>query len=197
MFQFLMTALSFFFYLSQAGVQLKNTATEKKVILDKEALAVLKKWDPHFTVFQLNNYPQTVVNLFSDAKQELPMAILADFNGDQQMDIALMGHNKKKERIVILVAQEKSYIAVEVQSRDYKDPALSFIKTDNKKREKGLGFYLSLLSSQDLRFSKNKKTSFKPDALQLENFGGETSAYYLKHIGKNKFEVKEYKGMIE
>jgi hypothetical protein len=197
MIKFLITAFSFFLHLSQAGVQLKNTPTEKKVILDKEALSVLKKWDPNFTVFQLNNYPRTVVNLFSDAKQELPMAILADFNGDHQKDIALMGHNKTKERIVILVAQKNSYVAVEVRSRTYTDPASSFINTDEKKREKGLGFYLSLLSSQDLRFAKNTKRTFKPDALQLENYGGETSAYYLKHLGKNKFEVKEYKGIIE
>lgn len=184
-------------HLADAGVQLKNTPTEKRVQLDQQALEVLKKWDPEFQVFDVDSYPRTVVTLFKGASQELPMAILADFNGDQKQDIALMGHNKKKERIVILVADHNSYVPVEVKSRDYKDPTTSFIQTENAETESGLSIYLSLLKSKEIRFKKNQSYAFKPDALQLENFGGATSAYYLKSVGKNKFEVKEYKGMIE
>jgi hypothetical protein len=77
------------------------------------------------------------------------------------------------------------------------DPTASFIQTKNAETESGLSIYLSLLKSKELRFKKNLSHAHKPDALQLENFGGATSAYYLKSVGKNKFEVKEYKGMIE
>ncbi len=193
----LVLTIAFVASVASAGVQLKNTPTDKRVQLDSQALEVLKKWDPEFKVFDVDNYPRTVITLFKGASQELPMAILADFNGDQKQDIALMGHNKKRERIVILVADHSSYVPVEVKSRDYMDPTASFIQNQDAETESGLNIYLSLLKSKEMHFKKNQSYAFKPDALQLENFGGATSAYYLKSVGKNKFEVKEYKGMIE
>jgi hypothetical protein len=181
----------------EAETVLWNTSNRREIQLDSEALKVLKKWDPQFKLFTIKDYPVTVVELFKEATKELPMAVLADFDGDQKQDIALMGYNNNKERIVILVAQKKSFTAVEVSSRPYVDPTKSFIETEERGRESGLSFYLSLLDVKQLQFKKNKTDQLKPNALQLENYAGQTTAYYLKPTVKNKFEVKEYKGMIE
>jgi hypothetical protein len=182
---------------AEAVTQLWNTPTRREIQLDLEAQKVLKKWDENFKVFSIKDYPATVVDLFKDAPKELPMAVLADFNGDQKQDIALMGHNNTKERIVILMAQKKSYVAIEVSSRNYVSPEKSFIETEEQGRQPGLSLYLSLLESKELQYKKNKTYKNKPDALQLENYLGSTNAYYLKPAAKNKFEVKEYKGMID
>lgn len=173
-----------------------NTPQKGQVKMSDDVLSTLKKWDANFQVFSIKSFPPTVIGLFGDSKQELPMAVLGDFNGDQQQDIALLGHNKNQQRVVILVAQKKVFTPVVVDTKPYTDPQKSVLETEDTGQEKGLSFYLSLLPAKDLEMSKKSSFKQKPDALQLENYGGQTNAYYLKPKGKNKFELMEYKGMI-
>jgi hypothetical protein len=166
------------------------------VQISEDIQKALKKWDANFQVFPLKSFPPTVIGLFRDAKNESPMAVSGDFNGDGQTDFAIMGFNKTQQKIVILVKQEKDYIPVLVNTEKYKDPEKSFLDTEDTGREKGLSTYVSLLSAKDIEVGKKSTFAKKPDALQIENYGGVTTAYYLKSTSKNKFEVKEYKGMI-
>ncbi len=176
-----------------------NTKETKKILIGDEAKKVLKKWDPDFVVYDIDAFPATVVNLFKeDAANNLPMAVLADFNGDQKQDIALLGFNQKKnkEKVIILVAKDKSYQVVEVREKEYIKPTASSIETENG-TEYGLSFYLSMMKSSELKFKNNLTSKYKPDALQLENYAGQTSAYYLKPNSKKSFDIKEYKGLVE
>ncbi len=173
-----------------------NKPQKGEVQINEDLQKTLSQWDKEFKVFTLKSFPPTVIGLFRDAKDELPMAVGGDFNGDGKKDFAVMGYNKTQQKIVFLIKQNEGYLAVLVSAQAYKDPQTSFIQTEETGREKGLSLYLSLLPAASIEISK--KTSFvqKPDALQIENYGGVTTAYYLKSTAKNKVEVKEYKGMI-
>ncbi|MBY0383862.1 hypothetical protein K2X05_01775 [bacterium] len=173
-----------------------NSPQKGEVKLSDSVLSALKKWDKDFRVFPIKSFPPTVIGLFRDSKQELPMVVLGDFNGDQKQDVALLGHNKTQQRVVILVVQDKTFVAVDVNTKPFVDPEKAFLETEDTGKEKGLSFYLSLLSAKDLEMSKKSTFKHKPDALQLENYGGQTNAYYLKPKSKNQFELIEYKGMI-
>jgi hypothetical protein len=189
--------LIFLGMLSNANADITFNKPQKGQAQISESLQkVLSKWDADFKVFPLKSFPPTVIGLFRDAKDELPMAVAGDFNGDKLVDYALMGHNKTHQKIVILLKHETGYLPVLVNTETFKDPATSFLDTEDTGREKGLSTYLSLLPAKNIELGK--KTSFKnkPDALQIENYGGVTNAYYVKSADKNKVEVKEYKGMI-
>lgn len=189
-------SIFFLYFSAQAQDVLLNSPQKGEVKTNEVVLNILNKWDKNFAVFPIKSFPPTVIGLFRDSKQELPMAVLGDFNGDQKQDIALLGHNKTQQRVVILVAQDKTYSVVDVNTKPFEDPEKSFLETEDTGKEKGLSFYLSLLPAKDLEMSKKSTFKHKPDALQLENYGGQTNAYYLKAKGKNKFELIEYKGMI-
>ena len=173
-----------------------NKPQKGEVQINEDLQKTLAQWDKDFKVFPLKSFPPTVIGLFRDAKDELPMAVGGDFNGDGKKDFAVMGFNKTQQKIVILVKQNEGYTAVLVNAEPFKDPKTSYIDTEETGREKGLSLYLSLLPAKSIEMGK--KTSFiqTPDALQIENYGGVTTAYYLKTSAKNKVEVKEYKGMI-
>lgn len=173
-----------------------NKPQKGEVQINDDLQKTLSQWDKEFKVFPLKSFPPTVIGLFRDAKDELPMAVGGDFNGDGKKDFAVMGFNKTQQKIVFLIKQNEGYLAVLVNAEPFKDPKTSFIDTEETGREKGLSLYLSLLPAKSIEMGKKASFVQKPDALQIENYGGVTTAYYLKTTAKNKVEVKEYKGMI-
>jgi hypothetical protein len=173
-----------------------NKPQKGEVKLSENLHKILTKWDADFQVFPLKSFPPTVIGLFRDAKDELPMAVAGDFNGDTQTDYAVMGFNKKQQKIVFLIKQSDTYLPVLVLAENYKDPQSSFIDIEETGREKGLSTYLSLLPAKNIEMGKKSTLKNKPDGLQIENYGGSTTAYFVKSSDKNKVEVKEYKGMI-
>lgn len=180
---------------AQEPANILNTATQKQVMLSSSVNEVLKKWDPNFSIYEISMFAPSVVKLYKGPKDGLPMAILGDFNGDQKQDIALMGKSLDKEKVVILIAKNNSFTAVQVHSQQAPDPLQNQIESASGV-EQGLSFYLSLLSSAELKVKSNQDL-IKPDALQLENYLGTTSAYYLKPNRKKSFDVVEYKGIIK
>ncbi len=173
-----------------------NKPQKGEIQISSELQKVLQKWDADFKIFPIKSFPPTVIGLFRDAKDEVPMAVAGDFNGDAKKDFAIMGYNKTQQKIVILLKQETSYLPVLVSTEAYKDPQKSFIDIEETGKEKGLSQYLSLLPAKSIETGKKFSFVQKPDALQIENYGGTTTAYYLRSSNKNKVEVKEYTGMI-
>ncbi len=173
-----------------------NKPQKGEVKISESLQKILLQWDAEFKVFPLKSFPPTVIALFRDAKDELPMAVAGDFNGDKQTDYALMGHNKTQQKIVFLIKHNETYLPVVVNTEKYKDPQSNFIDIEETGREKGLSVYLSLLPAKNIEMGKKSTFKNKPDGLQIENYGGSTAAYFVKSSDKNKVEVKEYKGMI-
>lgn len=173
-----------------------NKPQKGEVKISENVQKILLQWDSEYKVFPLKSFPPTVIGLFRDAKDELPMAVAGDFNGDMQTDYALMGHNKTQQKIVFLIKHNETYLPVMVKTEKYKDPQSSFIDNEETGREKGLSTYLSLLPAKTMEMGKKSTFKNKPDGLQIENYGGSTAAYFVKSSDKNKVEVKEYKGMI-
>ena len=165
-----------------------NTAAKKEVVLGAAATKALKKWNPGFQVFSVNDFPAAVVDLFKDAPKELPMAVAGDFNGDGKEDIAVVGHSAVNTFFVILVAGPAEYTVVLAETQAYKDPKNQSLTTETGDVQTGLSTYLSLLPAKDLRFKNPKK---KLDAIQIETYNADTRAFYIKD-GRST----EYKGLI-
>ncbi len=192
----ILVLLSFVFTIQATAELTFNNPQKGEVKISESLQKILIKWDPDFKVFPLKSFPPTVIGLFRDAKNELPMAVAGDFNGDKQTDYALMGFNKTQQKIVFLIKHNETYLPVLVNAEKYKDPQVSFIDMEETGREKGLSTYLSLLPAKTIEMGKKSTFKNKPDGLQIENYGGGTTAFYSKSTDKNKVEVKEYKGMI-
>lgn len=178
---------------SHAGEpKIVNEASKQEVILGAEAEKAIKSYDAIFKPYIMENFAPTVQNLFKDLKNELPMAVIGDFNADKKMDLALLGTNKMKELTLILLAEKNGYKVIEVRSTPYKKPSASTIPAGEEGTEEtGLGFYLGLAKASDLKFKKNSVTSVR-DGLQTEYYGGETKVFYIN--SKNK--LTEYTGLI-
>ena len=77
-----------------------NKPQKGEVQINEALQKSILKWDADFKVFPLKSFPPTVIGLFRDAKDELPMAVGGDFNGDGEKDYAVMGYNKTQRKIV-------------------------------------------------------------------------------------------------
>lgn len=168
-----------------------NSQTKKELKLNDEALKVLKKWNPQFEVYHISDYAQTVMELFQATKNELPMAVIGDFDADKKDDIALMGADRKKEYSVILLQRDRSFeIFV---ARETEKPSLekNQLVSSEGDMQVGLSQYLGLESAENYKEIKDLKSNQK--LLQIEEFGGSSSLYYLKSNPKTKkLEIGEY-----
>jgi hypothetical protein len=177
-----------------ADSQIINTADKIEIILAPEAAAALKKWDPIFKIYASKDFAPSVIGLFKDSKDSIPMGVVGDFNGDKKQDVAVLGHSGKKEIAVLLLNEGKTYKPIVARTNDYKKPSSVTIPAGELgSEETGLGFYLGVEKAADLNFKKSPNTPSSRDGLQLETYGGDTRLYYLDK--KNK--LKEYKGLVE
>lgn len=176
---------------SLAETEFVNTKTSLKVNLDDKALNALKNWNSKFQLYGSEDFPAAVKELFAGIKDELPMAVRADFDGDKTLDLALLGHNLKNQFVVVLFNKDKRYEVKVLQTNPYVDPKKLNIET-SQGPEDGLGFYLGIVKAKDLNFKGGKNVLSPRDGLQLENFGGLTQAFYYKD---GKF--IEYKGLAQ
>ncbi|MFA6583220.1 MAG: hypothetical protein WCS77_02895 [Elusimicrobiaceae bacterium] len=79
----------------------------------------LRKYDPDFVLWTLEDYQKERIEHYPYAANSLPYAVKGDFNGDGITDITLSGHNMAGNSIVALFSRSDSeYYAVKVE-RDH------------------------------------------------------------------------------
>lgn len=162
---------------------------------------VVQKVDPEHRLMNFDQFAPTVQRLFDKGSSSLPMATLGDFDGDEKMDIALMGYTgsgSDKGKATVFVFAITDYLGaakfIEIQRPKQVDFDLehqfSTSSSDEPVNEKGLNFYLSRLEKQNLSFPVGE---VKSDVLQLELWGASATRAVVIRNGKVVPSPAEYR----
>ncbi len=145
-----------------------NTKSNKKILLGKKIQKVLIKEKLSFKPIEILKFSKEVQGLFKKSKKELPMSITADFNGDNIVDLAVLGKTKKNYKLLAFTSLNNSYKMHEIASWSPKVFKKIFSTKGKFIR------YLSLITKKQIKSPSN----FKKDAFQLETYQGYTELLY-------------------
>lgn len=159
-----------------------NTKSEKKVLLGKDIIRVLKKKNSSFKPLEISKFSKGVQNLFKKSRKELPMSVTADFNGDKVQDLAVLGKAGNTYKLLAFTSSKNSYKVHTISSWSAK----AFRETFTYKGK--IIRYLSLITKKQIKAPAN----FNKDAFQLETYQGYTELFYFdgKSFKVNKGAVK-------
>jgi hypothetical protein len=81
----------------------------------------LRSWNAHFTTWTTENCTPAVraLALARGAPGEVPWAVRGDFNGDGVVDLALSGHDARKQYLIVLLSERKQYRLRVLQEDSY------------------------------------------------------------------------------
>lgn len=91
---------------------------EYTVTLSSAMQAALKKFDPDFKIWPASNFDHVLRGIYeyksfrpdkNFLSFQTPSVVIADFNGDNMPDAAMLGHNKKQGRGLVLLSSPKGY----------------------------------------------------------------------------------------
>ncbi len=77
-----------------------------KLIIPPKMKEALVNFDKRFTPWTLNNFSSIDLKIYKITKNQLPYAVIGDFNGDRKLDLFLFGHNNSA--IISLCIQSNS-----------------------------------------------------------------------------------------
>ena len=140
------------------------TALSELPVSARQAVSI---WNVNFRPFAMSNYVNDVQELFTDLAREAPMRVIADFNGDQIDDYALLGE-AGGQQFLIIVASGKRWQVLEVEKwsePNFKNSSIPSLKGVST----GVPVYVSKASGS---LADSFKASRKRDVLQLEAYLG-------------------------
>lgn len=155
----------------------------------------LHSFDPEFKLLELSQFIPAMKDMFIDAPNETPMAVVADFNGDSAQDVVVMGHSHKELLVLAVVSGKDGYSVKTVSRSEYTDPentyyppmvqddAVSDESEGDILRQKGLFQYLVIVPPGDDLASGMLKKEFKSKiaAFSVETyFSGSNPVYFMK-----------------
>jgi hypothetical protein len=148
----------------KATPEVNSFTSEPEIKLPKEALLALKKWNSKFKPFSLSAYTPAVKKLFTErAKNEVPMAFVADLNGDKVEDVAILGQDEKKQYAIVLMNKKNKWSVSVANTWEFSNVEKSEVPGEYEV-EYGVPFYI--LPSQ----SEEK-------GLQVETYLGSSKVY--------------------
>lgn len=157
-------------------------ANQEVVRLGADVDQALGIWNSEFELYEVDSYIEPVIDLFADAKDELPMVVTGNFNGDPVTDVVLMGSTKTHQFVLLVVSNlaERKYEVIEV----VKSPPSRLSHQIQGRDYRGISTYLSKLSSSTLRrafeASAPRISREWNDGFQIEVFlSAATTAYYF------------------
>lgn len=141
-------------------------AEEPEIRLPKEALKTLKGWNNKFKPFAIKAYSPTVKKLFQErAKNEIPMALVSDLNGDKTLDVAILGQDNNKQYLIALINKNNQWKLTVVKTWSFVNIEKSTVPGEYV-QEVGIPFYL--LPSQN-----------GENGLQVESYLGSPEVFKL------------------
>lgn len=149
--------------------------------LSHELAACLKQRAPNFTAWSAADFYNGVLENYTYTTQQTPSITAGDFNGDAVDDAALAGRDGARSKIVVVFADPKHCLLVELSSRPYENPAASKVDMGAESGH-GLIDFLSL-AQKGAKSSPFEKTTLdlKTDALVVNVFGKAATLYYFEN----------------
>lgn len=144
----------------------------------------LRSFDNDFKLLEVSQFIPSVQDMFKDAENETPMAVVADFNNDRKKDVVVMGHAHKELLVLAVLSNDNGYSVKTVSRQVLSDPKSTYYPPGSEGEvilQKGLFQYLSI-GPGDEQTSKLMKAEYKSEiAFLIETaFSSTTSVYFVK-----------------
>ncbi len=102
------------------------------------------EFNPAFRPWELKDYSPRIRKEYKKADpRESPFALIVDANHDGRADVIIDGHDKKRDLLVAVVSDHDQYKVHIIKEDKLSDPKTTENWND-KKKEKGLNYYLWL-----------------------------------------------------
>lgn len=153
-----------------------NTNSKQKLILDEKIKSLLNKKHPDFKPYSFKSFSKPSKKLMSGVRNNLPMAMKGDFDGNKIDDVILFGNENGKDIALAFLFDDKNQISNHV--------AHEFEKGEITKP---IDIYLVRIPKTKIKHSVGKDR----DAFQIEKFGGAAQAY---HFNGKRFVLNDQDG---
>lgn len=176
---------------------------QQSVILGSTIQSLFRRFDPSFTVFTSEQFLNHIPDYFQGSRNEVPMGVIADFNGDSVLDIAFMGQSlirNNEVSIKIVVALSTPNIAEKYQLQlvkewkreDYLIPGSAQVVGPSG-RVQNWGVYLSLATSTEIQMNHLNVAA----ALKLESDSSVFGFYTFRNNQKRFISGSEFRSEIK
>ena len=160
---------------------------EANLVLGADVTKALKLYDAGFSLLRNNQFRAPVVSLFNDKAQEVPMALVDDFNADNVKDIVLLGTTEKdgkpKVKAILFVSHKDHYKPFLVEWWA-SDRYLNWVETRSGAKEiRDWHMYFKILHESEKRILKSGGLLKIPKAtkgFKVMNHYGSGHPYYFK-----------------
>lgn len=141
--------------------------------------------------WQDGQYPPAVLNSYTYTNDQIPSAVVGEFDGDSLADVAIYGSTTgdwSESKVMCLVSNRGKPRAVEVlREPTLRDPPSGPDTTGRAFREPHPALYLSLIhAGQPLQGEDHKSWILRTDAILVKRLSGEAAAYYFVDDGLRK-----------
>lgn len=130
----------------------------------------LYAYEPDFKFYKMKDYEEIISSTYQINENQLPWAIIGDFNGDEINDLLIDGHNNKLELLIVMLSESESFYVHEINNSQYYDPKLELKWSSYSYIPKG-----TILRSD----YEDNTIELKSDAFKWDSEKG-TSVYYFK-----------------
>ena len=137
--------------------KITNTKSKQKLILDEKIKAILKEKYPNFKPYNFKDFTKPSRKLMTGLRNNLPMAIKGNFDGNSADDIILMGTDENKAFAIAFLFNERGMVTSQ-----------SVYEFESLEPGKAVDSYLVKIPKSKIQHSVGESR----DALQVEKFGG-------------------------
>jgi hypothetical protein len=153
---------------------------EVQINLPHEAYEAIKKWNSQFSVFDMQDFSPSVIQLFEEDKTA-PMAFIGDVEGSGKNGIVLFGEDDKRQYVVAVVAHKKEWKIIPIYSTSIANIKESRVPSLHEAEEVGVPYYILPAQGEHAKKLKNKV------GIQVEAYLGFAEVYQIKKGKAVKF----------
>jgi hypothetical protein len=155
---------------------------EYTVQLSSAMSEVLKEYDWNFVILKSSDFYKDVIRTYSFTEKQTPFAVIGDFNGDEVLDVILLGHDRKYVQLLGIVSSANGFEIVPVLSYPWTEPG-------EKMRDAGLmAKYLAYVPPRRVESAfEGFPLELKTDAFELLYFKKSSVLYYYENGVFNQY----------